>query len=55
MIYLIFLIIILSVLITAALVGLFIAYYIVFFSPHRNADEIEIEPFLDDMKMFNKI
>ena len=51
----IFLIIIFSVLLLVAMIGLFIAYYIVFFSPHRNADEIEIEPFLDDMKMFNEI
>lgn len=48
-------IIILSVLIIAALAGLFIAYHIAFFSPHRNADEIEMEPFLDDMDMFNGI
>lgn len=51
----IFVIVTISVLITAALVGLFIAYYKVFFSPHPNADEIEIEPFLDDMGMFNEI
>ena len=48
-------IIVLAVLLAAALIGLFVPYYIVFFSPHRNADEIEIEPFLDDMDMFNGI
>ena len=48
-------VIIISVLMIAALVGLFVPYYIVFFSPHRNADEIEIKPFLDDMEMFNRI
>ena len=49
------LIIIFSVLIIAVLIGLFYAYYQVFFSPHRKADEIEIEPFLDDMEMFGGI
>ncbi len=47
--------IILSVIFIAVLIGLFIPYYIVFFSPHRNAHEIEVEPFLDDMDMFNSI
>ena len=49
------LIIVLSVLLTAVLIGLIVPYYIVFYSPHRNADEIETEPFLDDMDMFNEI
>ncbi len=49
------LIIVLSVLLTAVLIGLIVPYYIVFYSPHRNADEIETEPLLDDMDMFNEI
>ena len=51
----IFIVIILSVLILAALIGMFIAYYNVFFSPHPNSDEIEVKPFLDDMDIFNGI
>ena len=47
--------IVLAVLFVAVMVGLFVPYYMVFFSPHRNADEIEREPFLDDMEMFNGI
>lgn len=51
----IFIVIILSVLILAALIGMFIAYYNVFFSPYPNSDEIEVKPFLDDMDIFNGI
>ena len=51
----IFIVIILSVLFLAALIGMFIAYYNVFFSPHPNSDEIEVKPFLDDMDIFNGI
>lgn len=47
--------IVLAVLCASVLIGLFIPYYIVFFSPHRKTDEIEREPFLDDMEMFNGI
>ena len=47
-------IIIISV-IAAVLIGLFVPYYIVFFSPHRKADEIEVDQFPDDMDMFNEI
>ena len=43
------------VLLLAAAAGLFVVYHIVFFSPHRNADEIDVEPFLDDDELFSEI
>lgn len=54
MVTIIAVIVIVSVLVLV-LIGLFIPYYMVFFSPHRNADEIEIEPFTDDTALLNRI
>ena len=48
-------IIILLALLIALLIGLFALYYQAFYSPHRGADEIEVEPFLDDKEMFYEI